>query len=177
MGFFYLTLSFICILKYHTGRRPQQEQWVLGLLYMQYIPARPYVQPVRRWNMATVLPIIQGKVQSAFLVYLDQWEAYRWLQWVASINHVMVNHSVNFVDLFTSIHTRHTESSWSTAKKKFKKKMKGNSNPIFLQEYLCGEDGKAISIKWVFWKNCTMKMLTMDHTQFYFFPTGKYLKS
>ena len=46
-----------------------------------------------------------------------------------------VNHSVNFVDPITGVHTQHAESNRSAAKDKFKK-MKGNTNPNFLQEYL-----------------------------------------
>ena len=46
-----------------------------------------------------------------------------------------VNHSLNFVDLVTGVHTQHAESNWSVAKDKFTK-LKGNTNLNFLQEYL-----------------------------------------
>ena len=39
------------------------------------------------------------------------------------------------LDPVTGVHTQHAESNWSVAKDKFKK-MKGNTNPNFLQEYL-----------------------------------------
>ena len=50
-------------------------------------------------------------------------------------NHQTVNHSVNFEDPITGVHTQHAESNWSAAKDKFKK-MKGITNPNFLQEYI-----------------------------------------
>ena len=57
------------------------------------------------------------------------------MQRVLGFNHQTVNHSVNFVDPVTGVHSQHAESNWSVAKDKFKK-MKGNTNPNFLQEYL-----------------------------------------
>ena len=51
------------------------------------------------------------------------------------LNHRTVNHSLYFIDPVTGVHTQHAESNWSTAKEKFKK-MKGNTNPNFLIEYL-----------------------------------------
>ena len=66
------------------------------------------------------------------MVYTDEWAAYRQMQRVMGFNHQTVN---NFVDPITGVHTQHAESNWSAAKDKFKK-MKGNTNPNFLQEYL-----------------------------------------
>ena len=95
-------------------------RWVLGLFDTQHVPARPYLQLVRRRNAATLLPIIKRKVQPGSLVYTEQWAA---------------THSVNFVDPVTGVHTQRAESNWSAAKEKFKK-IKGSTNPNFLQEYL-----------------------------------------
>lgn len=60
------------ILKYQRGRRPRGERWVLGLFDTQYQPARPYLQLVRRRNAATLLPIIQRKVQPGSVVHTDE---------------------------------------------------------------------------------------------------------
>lgn len=130
-------MEIVCfsILKYQRGRRPRGERWVLGLFDTQYQPARPYLQLVRRRNAATLLPIIQRKVQPGSVVHTDEWAAYRRMQRALGLHHRTVNHSVNFVDPVTGVHTQHAESNWSVAKDKFKK-MKGNTNPNFLQEYL-----------------------------------------
>ena len=101
----------------------------------QFTPARPYLQLVRRRNAATLLPIIQAKVQPGSLVYSDQWAAYRNIQRRLGLYHRAVNHSLHFVDPATGVHTQHAESGWCVAKNRFKR-MKGNTNPNFLQEYL-----------------------------------------
>lgn len=90
---------------------------------------------MRRRDARTLLPIIQRHVQPGSLVYTDEWAAYRRIQRALGFNHQTVNHSVNFVDPVTGVHIQHAESNWSAAKDKFKK-MKGNTNPDFLLEYL-----------------------------------------
>lgn len=122
-------------LQFHRGRRPQREIWVLGLVDTQYAPARPYLQLVRRRNAATLLRIIQRKVQPGSIVHSDQWAAYRQLQRRLGLQHGAVNHSLHFVDPVNGVHTRNAESNLCTAKEKFKK-MEGNTNPDFLLEYL-----------------------------------------
>ena len=67
-------------------------------------------------------------------MYTDQWAAYRQMQRRLGLNHRTVNHFLYFVDPVT-VHTQHAESNWSAAKEKFKK-MKGNTNPNVLIEYL-----------------------------------------
>ena len=51
------------------------------------------------------------------------------------MNHITVNHSLHFIDTVTGVHTQHAESNWSATKEKLKK-MKGNTYPNFLIEYL-----------------------------------------
>ena len=46
-----------------------------------------------------------------------------------------MNHSVNFVDPTTGVQIQNAESNWGAAKENLKK-IKGNSNSNFLQEYL-----------------------------------------
>ena len=125
----------VLLSQFHRGRRPRREKWVLGLFDTQYVPARPYLQLVRRRNEATLLGIIQRQVQPGSILHTDQWAAYRQIQRQLGLNHRTVNQSLHFIDPVTGVHTQHVESNWSTAKEKFKK-MKGNTNPNFLIEYL-----------------------------------------
>lgn len=81
------------------------------------------------------MPIIQRRVSAGTTVHIDQWAAYNRIQRNLGLHHDTVNHSVNFVDPATGVHTQHAESNCSAAKEKFKK-MKGNTNSNFPQEYL-----------------------------------------
>ena len=108
---------------------------MLGLFDTQYTPSRPYLQLVRRRNAATLLAIIRRKVQPGSIVHNDKWAAYRQLQRRLGLQHGSVNHSLQFVDPVTGVHTQHAESNWCTAKEKFKL-MKGSTNPDFLMVYL-----------------------------------------
>lgn len=108
---------------------------MFGIFDTQYEPSRPYLQLVRRRNAATLLPIIQRKVRPGTIVHSDQWAAYNRIQRDLGLIHGTVNHSVNFVDPASGVHTQNAESNWSAAKEKLKK-MKGNTNSNFLQEYL-----------------------------------------
>ena len=108
---------------------------MLGIFDTQYEPSRPYLQLVRRRNAATLLPIIRRKVRPGTIVHSDQWAAYNRIQRDLGLIHETVNHSVNFVDPASGVHTQNAESNRSAAKEKLKK-MKGNTNSNFLQEYL-----------------------------------------
>ena len=108
---------------------------MLGLFDTHYQPSRPYLQLVRRRNAATLLPIIWRKLRPCTIVHSDQWAAYNRIQRDLGLNHQTVNHSINFVDPATGVHTQNAESNWSAAKEKLKK-MKGNTNSNFVQEYL-----------------------------------------
>ena len=108
---------------------------MFGIFDTQYEPSQPYLQLARRRNAATLLPIIWQKVHPGTIVYSDQWAAYNRIQRDLGLIHGTVNHSVNFVDPASSVHTQNAKSNWSAAKEKLKK-MKGNTNSSFLQEYL-----------------------------------------
>ena len=112
--------NILYILQFHRGRRPRRGKWVLGLFDTLYVPARPYLQLVRRRNAATLLGIIQRQVQPGSIVYTDQWAAYRQMQRRLGLNHRTVNHSLHFVDPITGVHTQHAESNWSAAKENVK---------------------------------------------------------
>ena len=117
--------------------KPEQsdDQTIMSAIENFFRHALRCQQLVRRRNAATLLGTIQRQVQPGSIVHTDQWAAYRQLQRRLGLHHRTVNHSLHFVDPVTGVHTQHAESNWSTAKEKFKK-MKGNTNPNFLIEYL-----------------------------------------
>ena len=99
--------------KYQRDRRPDKETWVFGIADTSTNPAVTYMQTVAKRDAATLLPIIQK-------VYSDEWCAYRQIQPSLGLQHETVNHSVNFVDPSTGVHTQSKESYWAKTKYKFK---------------------------------------------------------
>ena len=105
-------------------------------------PALGYMQLVPNRRATTLYPIIQAHVANGTTVYSDEWSAYRQIASLPQIAaHEMVNHSVNFVDPVTGVHTQNIESYWSRAKLKLKR-MKGchaQQLPSYLDEFMWRE--------------------------------------
>ena len=106
--------------KYQRGRRPDKETWVFGIADTSTKLAVTYMQTVAKRDAATLLPIIQKVVRPGSIVYSDEWRAYRQIQPKLGLQHETVNHSVNFVDPSTGVHTQSIESYWAKTKYKFK---------------------------------------------------------
>ena len=86
---------------------------------VSHSPALGYMQIVARRYAATLLPIIQQHVGPGTIIHSDQWRAY---SRVASLPNVAtVNHSVEFVDSTTGVHTENVESYWNRVKIKLKR--------------------------------------------------------
>ena len=84
---------------------------------------------------ATLLPLIQQHVLPGTTVHSDEWRAFSQVQQLPHVSvHGTVNHSINFVDPQTGVHTQAIESYWARVKHKFKK-MKGVDGD-HLGEYL-----------------------------------------
>ena len=113
--------------KYNRDRRPQKELWVLWLADTSHKPAITYLEMVEKRDAATLLPIIRKAVQPGTIINSDQWRAYHSIQSDLNLQHRTVNHSVNFIDPDTGVHTQTIESYW--AKYRFKE-MKGVSSHI-----------------------------------------------
>ena len=76
-------------------------------------------------NAATLLPIINSHTAPGSVVHSDMWAAYRQVQNLPPVAaHHTVNHSRNFVDPVTGVHTQAIESYWNRVKTKLKR-MKG----------------------------------------------------
>ena len=90
----------------------------------------------------TLLPIIAQHVRSGSVIYSDQWAAYNQVQQLQPVSsHQTVNHSVNFVDPATGVHTQNIESYWNRVKRKFKR-MKGVHESMlhsYLDEFMWRE--------------------------------------
>ena len=76
-------------------------------------------------DRATLLPILRKCLQPGSEVHTDDWGAYERLEQHLP-NHVarhwVVNHSENFVDPVSGVHTQEAESAWATLKDGVKKR-------------------------------------------------------
>ena len=92
-----------------------------------HTPALGVMTLVARRDAATLLPVIQQHVQPGTIVWSDEWAAYNSVQQlppVAQHQSESVNHSIEFVNPSTVVHTQNIESYWNRVKTKFKR-MKG----------------------------------------------------
>ena len=97
---------------------------------------------VQSRDAATLLPIIQRHVRPGSIVWSDEWAAYRRVQQLPSVaQHSTINHSIQFVDPTTGVHTQNIESYWNRVKTKFKR-MKGVQDTMlssYLDEFMWRE--------------------------------------
>ena len=122
--------------KYHRERGPTSEQCVFGLADTSTHPCTVYMQLVEDRKADTLIPIIERVVRKGSIIHSDQWAAYRQLHNHPDYTYQAVNHSENFVDPETGVHTQAIESYWSNAKLKFKKMKDVSSEqlPSYLDE-------------------------------------------
>lgn len=102
--------------KYNRGRM-RDGKWVLGGI--QRGTDRLFLEVVDRRDADTLLGVIQRNVLPGTDIYTDEWAAYRNLS-ANDYQHASVNHSYNFVNPATGVHTQNVESMWKHAKDKLK---------------------------------------------------------
>ena len=108
---------------------------------MSHSPALGYMEIVPRRDAATLLPI-NSHIAPGTEVWSDDWGAYNGVAALSNVSrHRKVNHSANFVDPVTGVHTNHIESYWNRVKTKFRR-MKGvqkNMMAGYLDEFMWKE--------------------------------------
>lgn len=123
--------------KAHKGRAPQEQVWVFGIIDASRTIDNLYLQIVVNRKAETLLPIISSVVRSRSIIHTDEWAAYSGLS-VLGFVHKTVNHSKNFVNPITKVHTQKIESQWNVLKSRIKK-MKGVRRvdlPFYLKEFM-----------------------------------------
>ena len=118
------------------GRGPSSDQWVFGLADTSSTPCTVYIELVPDRKASTLIPIIEKVVKPGSTIHSDQWVAYRQLNQHPNYTYQAVNHSKNFVDPDSGVHTQAIESYWAKAKLELKK-IKGVSSeqlPSYLDE-------------------------------------------
>ena len=78
---------------------------------------------VENRSSSTLRPLIKKHIREGSIIISDEWAAYRGIANIDGMNytHMTVNHSQNFVDPTTGVHTNLRENMWKNCKIKFKK--------------------------------------------------------
>jgi hypothetical protein len=84
-----------------------------------------------RRDADTLLPLIQKHVPPGTTIYSDCWKAYGSLEELG-YKHFTVNHSENYKDLETGVHTNNIESNWRPLKRALQGTQKST-----LADHLC----------------------------------------
>ncbi|KAI6651236.1 hypothetical protein LOD99_5383 [Oopsacas minuta] len=92
-----------------------------------------FMIPVQDRSAATLVPLIQRYIFPGTAILSDEWASCNSIP-TASFQHLTVNHSLNFVDPTTGVHTQTVESTWGSAKKRQRNCM--TTNPILLDTNL-----------------------------------------
>ena len=123
--------------KYNRGKRVEGS-WLLGMIDIgtKDHPApegnfRLEICPDNKRDAETLLPLIQKHVAPGTTIYSDCWKAYYTLEEL-NYEHFTVNHSQNFKDPITGVHTNHIESNWRPLKRQLQGSNKNN-----LADHLC----------------------------------------
>lgn len=123
--------------KYHVGRVDNANRWVFGIADSSTTPARYFVQLVENISSPVLLPIIISVCRNGSIIWSDEWRAYNMLTNLGFEHHT-VNHSLNFVNPISGVHTQNIESLWNKLKSRIKRKMgvKFNMLPDILIEFM-----------------------------------------
>ena len=91
--------------------------WVLGCVQRDTGAFRLEVCPGNRRNKETLEGLVQKYVEPGTTIYTDLWRGYNGLS-TLGYSHGTVNHSTNFVDPVTGVHTQQIESHWRALKRR-----------------------------------------------------------
>lgn len=126
--------------------RVSQQVWVLEMVDISRSRRVGNMEIIDSREVQTILPISHQHVRPSTTIHTDQWAAYNQLQNIGLYHHT-VNHSINFVDPVTKVHTQNTESHWGRKKIKLKR-MRGTTKDICQATWTrrCGERDLATKL-------------------------------
>ncbi|CAM1308498.1 Uncharacterised protein r2_g1846 [Pycnogonum litorale] len=126
--------------KNHVGRILPQ-QWLFGGICVE--TKEVFMLAVPNRSAATLIPLINQYIRPGTIIFSDEWRAYRRIQdegveGAPNYRHETVNHSRNFVDPETGVHTQHIERLWRSAKVRNKRHCGTDREmlPGYLAEFL-----------------------------------------
>lgn len=95
--------------KYNKGRI-LRGQWMFGGIERN--TKKAFILPVPNRRTETLLPLIEQYVAPGTVIHTDCWRAYDVLRQHENYTHKTVNHSQNFVDPASGVHTQNIERLW-----------------------------------------------------------------
>jgi transposase-like protein len=121
--------------KYNRGHKVEGV-WVVGGI--ERTPEkRAFAVTVPNRNEITLLDIISQHVYPGSIIYTDMWKGYLNIIYRNDMKHYTVNHSKNFVDPTTGVHTNTVEGMWNGIKMNIAPRNRTKSDmPRLLQEYI-----------------------------------------
>ncbi|KAG0421205.1 hypothetical protein DMUE_6305, partial [Dictyocoela muelleri] len=100
--------------KYHRGHHVEGV-WVLGMVE-RTDKRRIIVIDIEKRDAATLTSLVRKYVRQGSIIFSDCWRGYNSLREYGYI-HFTVNHSRNFVDPLTNVHTNTIEGNWCALKR------------------------------------------------------------
>lgn len=88
--------------------------WVFGMVDTSHIPALGCMEVVDQRDASTLLPIIRDHILPGTTVWSDMWAAYNRVSTLPGVSgHETVNHTIQFVNPRSGIHTNTIEAYWN----------------------------------------------------------------
>jgi hypothetical protein len=101
--------------KYNVGHRVGGA-WVIGGVE-RTSEKLVFAEVVQNRNAETIIDVLSRHVARGSVIYTDCWRGYSSLSDSLDVHHLTVNHSKNFVDPETGVHTNSIEALWGSMKR------------------------------------------------------------
>jgi transposase-like protein len=111
--------------KYHRGHMVEGS-WVFGGI--ERTPEkRIFLVTVPDRSAETLLNVLKEHIHPGSIIYSDMWKSYNGINEILGLQHSTVNHSFNFKDPDTGVHTNTVEGLWNGIKLRIPPRNRGQS--------------------------------------------------
>jgi len=100
--------------KYHRGHKVDGV-WIVGGVERTN-ERNFFAETVTNRSSSTLLEVIQRNIEPGSIIYSDMWKGYNDINKELNMSHFTVNHSKNFKDPDTGVHTNMIEGTWNGLK-------------------------------------------------------------
>jgi transposase-like protein len=100
--------------KYHRGHAVEGV-WILEGIE-RTVERKVFIAKIEDKTENTLMDVIRKHVKTGSIIYTDMWKGYASLSTDGSFQHLTVNHSPNFKDPVSGVHTNTIEDTWNGIK-------------------------------------------------------------